>query len=123
MNFHFTGKCLLVLDGAKCHIDLNIVNKAEELEIELLCLPSNTTHELQPLDKAVFRPFEINWDTQVELFWGTLNEGDRKMSKQRFGRVFAPTWDATMTAKNIKAGKIEPPFLPKLNFVCNFTSS
>lgn len=50
------GLSLLVFDGAKSHI--SIVETAEKLEIILYFLPSNTTHELQPMDKAVFRSFE-----------------------------------------------------------------
>ncbi|KAI4468889.1 dde superfamily endonuclease [Holotrichia oblita] len=45
---------LLVLDGAKCHLDFTIVYEAENHEISLICLPSNTALELQPLDKASY---------------------------------------------------------------------
>lgn len=34
-NFKPEGKCLLVLDGAKCHMSLVIANKAEELDVIL----------------------------------------------------------------------------------------
>lgn len=64
-NFKPEGKCLLVLDGAKCHMSLVIANKAEELDVILFFLPANTTHELQPLDKSIYKPFEIYWDEKV----------------------------------------------------------
>lgn len=99
-----------------CHIDISIAEKAEAIDLQLLCLPSNTTHELQPLDKAVFRPFEMNWDSQLEIFWNNIGDGDRTMSRVRFGKVFTPTWDATMTVKNIKSGSFHFLFFGEIKF-------
>lgn len=62
------GKCLLVFDGAFCHLDYDIVEAAEKNDIELYCLPSNTTHELQPLDKSVNKSYEHYWDLEVMKF-------------------------------------------------------
>lgn len=52
------GSTLLIFYGAKSHLDVSIVDAAERHGITLLCLPRNTTHELQPMDKAVFRSYE-----------------------------------------------------------------
>lgn len=57
-KFKTFGKCLLIFDGAKCHLDFRIAEEAEKNDIILYCLPSNTTHELQPIDKFCFKPFE-----------------------------------------------------------------
>ncbi|KAJ4439773.1 hypothetical protein ANN_07901 [Periplaneta americana] len=57
-KFKTVGKSLFIFDGAKSHLDANIVDIADEHDIILFCLPSNCTHELQPLDKTVFGPFE-----------------------------------------------------------------
>ncbi|KAI4464013.1 hypothetical protein MML48_4g00010929 [Holotrichia oblita] len=56
---------LLIFDGAASHLDLIIVDTAERLGIHLLCLPSNTAHALQPLDKSFFRAFEHHWDEEI----------------------------------------------------------
>lgn len=48
----------IFVDGASCQLDIFIAERAEQLEIYLMCFPSNTTHELQPSDKAVLRSFE-----------------------------------------------------------------
>lgn len=53
------GKALLIFDGAFSHLDYTIVEEADKLDIVLYCLPSNTTHELQPLDKSVNKSFII----------------------------------------------------------------
>lgn len=92
-------------------MDLAIALKAEELDIEMFCLPSNTTHELQPLDKSCFKPLEDAWDQQIDVFWNSREgEGDRSMNKIRFQYVFTPSWDIAMSSRNIKAGKFEKLF-------------
>lgn len=93
---------LLIFDGAASHLDLTIVEAADQLGIHLLCLPSNTTHELQPLDKSVFRSFEHFWDEQLLQYWDKYP--DRKMNKERFSEVFTPVWGKCMTISNITHG-------------------
>lgn len=101
-KYKLEGKCLLIFDGASCHLDHSIVEIADRYEITLLCLPSNTTHELQPMDKSVFRSFEHHWDQQVLLYWA--QHKDRSLTKQRFGEIFSNVWDKAMTPANIRSG-------------------
>jgi hypothetical protein len=92
------GPCILLFDGAQSHFDNEIVETAERYQISLYCLPSNTTHELRPLDKAVFRSFENHWDDEVILYWN--NHGERTIMKQRFGKIFSKVWDKSVTPSN-----------------------
>lgn len=96
------GPCLLILDGAKCHINFSSFKQAEKYDIQLFFLPSNTTHELQPFDKTVFRPFEMYWDEELLNYWSRFPE--REMTKARFGHVLKPTWERAVTPKNITSG-------------------
>ncbi|XP_049799819.1 uncharacterized protein LOC126235128 [Schistocerca nitens] len=59
---------ILIFDGASSHLDPEICDIAEEHDIRLYCFPSNTTHELQPMDKSEFKPFESYWDDEVQLY-------------------------------------------------------
>lgn len=68
-QYKSNGSTHLVFDGASSHLDLSIVETSESLGITLFCLPSNITHELQPLDKATFRSFERNWDQELLRYW------------------------------------------------------
>ncbi|XP_022903948.2 uncharacterized protein [Onthophagus taurus] len=72
-KFKPAGRVLLVIDGTSCHLDISIVEEAEKLDVSLYCLPSNTTHELQPLDRAVFRSFEHYWDNELLNYWEATN--------------------------------------------------
>ena len=94
-NFKPSGDVLLIFDGAKCHLHPSIIDAAEKNRIHLYCLPSNTTHELQPLDKSVFRSFETYWDEEVLTFWKRHSE--RKLTKDLFGKIFSAVWPRAVT--------------------------
>lgn len=96
------GKCLLIFDGASSHLDANIVVAAEAHEVTLFCLPSNTTHELQPLDKSVFRSFEHYWDEEVLQFW--VRNPERRITRLRFGELLSKVWPKAMSPTNLAAG-------------------
>jgi hypothetical protein len=49
---------LLLMDGHGSHITIDVVEHARLNEIHLLCLPSHTSHILQPLDVGVFKSFK-----------------------------------------------------------------
>ena len=49
---------LLVLDGHGSHITIDVIEYARSNDIYLLCLPSHTSHILQPLDIGVFKSFK-----------------------------------------------------------------
>lgn len=101
-KYKVAGPCLLIFDGAKCHLDFSIVEKASMFDITLYCLPSNTTHELQPMDKAVFRAFEYYWDDEV-IKYLSINK-NHSVTKHRFGAIFSKVWDKALTPANIKSG-------------------
>ena len=46
---------LLLTDGQKLDINLDVIELCHENNIILFCLPPHTTHALQPLDVAVFK--------------------------------------------------------------------
>ncbi|KAG5891239.1 hypothetical protein JTB14_004354 [Gonioctena quinquepunctata] len=112
---------LLVFDGAACHLDYDIVEAADEHNIKLFCLPSNTTHELQPLDKSMYRLFESHWDQELFRFWD--HHPDRVLTKTRFNEVFSKVWYKCMTLENIVNGfkatglyPINPEIIPEHAF-------
>lgn len=101
-RYKVAGKALLIFDGAASHLDANITRAAEEHGIILYCLPSNTTHELQPLDKSVFKSFESCWDDELLL------EYDRnknfKLNRSNLGSILSKVWARSVTARNIMSG-------------------
>ena len=101
-HYKVAGTCLLLFDGAISHLDHSIVDAADHHDITLLCLPCQTTHELQPMDKSVIGPLEHYWDKQVQLLYS--HSKDHTLTKQRFGNIFSDAWDKAAKPANIKAG-------------------
>jgi hypothetical protein len=53
-----TSRHLLILDGHNSHITLEVIHKASQAGIDMVTLPSHTSHALQPLDVSMFAPFK-----------------------------------------------------------------
>ena len=49
---------LLVMDGHGSHVTIEVIEFARSNDIHLLCLPSHTSHILQPLDVGLFKSFK-----------------------------------------------------------------
>jgi len=56
-----TQRHLLILDGHKSHISLDVINIAMARGLDLVTLPSYTLHELQSLDVSYFKPFKATF--------------------------------------------------------------
>ena len=108
------GPALLIFDGVSSHLDANIAAAGDAHEVTLFCLPSNTTHELQPMDKSVFRAYETYWDDEVLLLWTQQARNsaeasdeigaDRVIRKSKFGKIFSRAWAKAATPSNVIAG-------------------
>ena len=49
---------LLIVDGHNSHVTIDVVMKVMEVGLDLVILPSHTSHRLQPLDVGVFAPYK-----------------------------------------------------------------
>ncbi|XP_064605782.1 uncharacterized protein LOC135470678 [Liolophura sinensis] len=86
---------VLIFDGHASHLSLALIKKARDNNVVLLRLPAHLTHILQPLDRAVFRPVKIKWQSMLLKFARTHNGpvGKRqfpKMLKQPVEESFRP---------------------------------
>lgn len=59
------GYRLLILDGHNSHTTYRFMTFAEKHKILILCLPSHTTHRLQPCDVGAFGPLAATWKSEV----------------------------------------------------------
>lgn len=61
------GKVLLILDGHGSHeSSIEMLEFALANDIILICLPSHTTHALQPLDRSVFKSFKAHYRHEAQ---------------------------------------------------------
>lgn len=93
---------LLIYDGHKTHISLDLITKARNENISILKLPAHTTDAIQPLDKCCFRPLKAQWDKRlVEIQRMT---GATRISKASFTELVDELWQTSLTPENIKSG-------------------
>ena len=61
---------LLILDGHSSHETLAILELALQENIHILSLPPHTTHALQPLDRTVFGPLNMAYNSVCSEYLG-----------------------------------------------------
>ncbi|XP_018359931.1 PREDICTED: uncharacterized protein LOC108759131 isoform X2 [Trachymyrmex cornetzi] len=97
------GKVLLILDGHTSHCsDINVLDFAAKNDIILLCLPSHTTHYLQPLDRSFFKPLKTYWQ-RVVTNWIISHPGQR-LTRYQFGDLLCNAWNLATTVSNGTSG-------------------
>ena len=93
---------LLLMDGHSSHYNLEAVNLAKESDVILFTLVPHTTHEMQPLDTAVYAPLKTNWQDVCHRYLqshpGTI------ITKYQFLQLFSEAWLKTMIPSNIING-------------------
>ena len=93
---------LLILDGHNSHVTLEVVHKCREVGLDLVTLPSHTSHRLQPLDVGVFTPFKRYFKRYRDV-WSVSNKG-KGASKQTLAMWMSRALERALTKSNITAG-------------------
>lgn len=101
------GVKVLIGDNLSSHINLEVLRQCEENEIKFIALPPNTTHLLQALDVAVFRPLKSHW-REILSSWKMTASGSRCSSipKDEFPGLLKKLMAAMEPniEKNLKSG-------------------
>ena len=91
---------LLIQNGHKSHLSPQLIDKARENSVEILCLPPHTTHVIRPLDKVVFGPLKKAWSSAMSML--AYANKNFVLSKNDFARVFRVPFENTFTPQAIK---------------------
>ena len=83
---HLQKPLLVIFDGHYSHLSIKSVRLAIELNICLLCLPSHSTHLLQPLDIYTLQYVKQQWK---ELLWERNKTTSTKLNKRDFIQLFS----------------------------------
>lgn len=97
-----TRPLLLLLDGHSSHFEPKVLRLAAENGVIIFCLPPNTTHLTQPLDKGCFGPLKVYWKEECQTYL-SKNPG-KVVTRYQFSEIFAKAWAKGMTMKNIIGG-------------------
>ena len=93
---------LLLLDGHSTHYQPEVLRRAKEHDVIILCLPPHTTHEAQPLDCGVFGPLKSHWSNVCHTY-RQQNPG-RTITRFQFSALFSKAWGLTVSPANIVVG-------------------
>uniref|UniRef100_A0A4W5MFY0 HTH CENPB-type domain-containing protein n=1 Tax=Hucho hucho TaxID=62062 RepID=A0A4W5MFY0_9TELE len=93
---------VLVVDHHKTHVSREVVKFCRENQVEVVCLPANTTHVLQPLDISVFGPLKTVLSRNAARLG--LVQGDLVIGKKHFSARLREAYPQAVTKKNIMAG-------------------
>ena len=93
---------LLVLDGHGSHVTLEVVQKAKSAGLDIITLPSHTSHRLQPLDVSIFKPFKVAFRACRDR-WTMGNKG-RVARKEELVEWVAEGLKRALTSMKIQKG-------------------
>lgn len=94
---------LLILDGHLSHTkNLNVILKARENNVTILCLPPHTSHKTQPLDVGVMFPLSKYLDQALEK-WLTNHPG-RVITDYQVSSIFCEAYLKACTLNNAIKG-------------------
>ena len=107
-TFHFlryappARPLLILMDGHSSHFTPDFIHRAANEEIIVMCLPPNSTHCTQPLDKGAFSPLKQARREECHAF--LLKNPGKVVSKFSFSAIFSKAWLKAMTPLNIISG-------------------
>lgn len=93
---------ILFMDGHASHINLELIRLAREHQVILFCLPSHTTHALQPLDVGVYGPLKSCWGKILKQY--KMETCAATVDKKEFPALLKKLWEASFEARHLKAG-------------------
>ena len=88
---------ILFFDGHVSHSTYNTILAARENGIHIICLPPQTSSDLQPLDVGVFGPAKIAWQKILRAF--LLESRNRRISKETFGVLLKQLYNVSFQNK------------------------
>ena len=92
---------LLIVDGHGSHVRSSFIGLCIKNDINLMILPSHTSHKTQPLDKGVFGPLKRAMSRETDRM-STYHKG--AISKAIYTSLLVAARSQAMTTDNIKAG-------------------
>ena len=92
---------LLIMDGHGSHHSGRFEEFCKQHSILTLCLPSHSSHLLQPLDVSCFGPLKASYGKEVEK---KMRLGVNHITKEEFLEVYYRAHTAAMSARSIQSG-------------------
>jgi hypothetical protein len=94
-----TSRHLFILGGHGSHVTLEAIEQAKEFGLHMIILPSHTSHALQPLDMACFKPFKTIFKKERDTIM--VRKNYIKVDKITLVGWVNKALDQALTSKNI----------------------
>ena len=94
------GYQLLILDGHESHQSVEFQQLCKESKIIALCMPSHSSHLLQPLDVGCFSPLKRAYGDQISHL---IRDSINHITKLEFLPAFYAAYQKSITKENICA--------------------
>ena len=93
---------LVIEDRHSSHISMEVTLLAKENDVHLLCLPSHTTHILQPLDVAVFKSLKTHYSIACKSFLSS--HPGHVIQSENIASLLGQAWPKALIPINIMSG-------------------
>lgn len=93
---------LLIFDGHVSHVSIDTVQEARRQGIDLITLPSHTSHAMQPLDVSLFKPFKVAFKAYRD-YW-TYKSAGASARKENLAQWVSLALRRALTVENIQHG-------------------
>ena len=97
-----SNRHLVILDGHKSHVSIEVIQKAKHHVVDMISLPSYTSRALQPLHVACFKPFK-NALKAYRNKWMVQNSGG-KVEKDILAQWVDLSLKKALSPNNIRNG-------------------
>src|SRR6218665_2909774 len=92
-----TNPVLLILDGHSTHVrNLDVINKAWDHGVVIICLPPHCSHKMQPLDVSFMKPLSTYYNAEVSKW--LRNDPGRTVSTFQVAQLLTPAFQKAATA-------------------------
>ncbi|CAK1602055.1 unnamed protein product [Parnassius mnemosyne] len=95
-------KALLILDNHESHKFYPALEYARDHNVIFLSIPPHTSHKLQPLDVAIYAPFKVAFEIEINKF--QKQYPGRVISQYEIVRLVTPAYLKVATPKNAMSG-------------------
>ena len=106
---HAGEPIILLFDGHGSHMTYKTASLARENNVTIICLPPHSSHALQPLDVAVFKPLKAKW-REILKMWARESRLTN-VDKTTFPHLLSKLWtklDPQLAVSGFRGAGIVP---------------
>ena len=100
---------LIILDGHKSHISLDLVEWAKQQNIILFILPAHCSHILQPLDVGCYGPFQRMYNSTCHKF---MRETSASITRYNICELSCKVYSKALSADNLHSAFMRTGIYP-----------